>query len=79
MTKNRRLPQSVAKYFWGDDHQDLSWDRHRDYIAETILERGDRAAASWLLSQTGKGWLKTRLPKFRLSPKSKNFWSIYLT
>lgn len=73
------LPKLVSKYFWGDNLQNLNWGQHQDYIIQTILEKGDQKAVSWLLSCVNKKSLKSKLPRFKLSPKSKKFWSIYLT
>ncbi len=73
-----RLPNSVIKYFWGDDLVDLDWDKHRDYIAKTILEKGDRESVKWLISNTGRDYLKRVVKEKKLDPKSKNFWNIYL-
>ena len=79
MTSSSSLPKSVLKYFWGDNLQDLSWLKHQDYIVQTILEKGDKEAVSWLFSKKNKRELKNKLPQLKLSPKSENFWSIYLS
>ena len=72
------LSAQVTKYFWGDDLSVLSWEKHREYIAQTILEKGDLKAIKWLLKKTNKAWLKKIVAAKKLSPKSKNFWKIYL-
>ncbi|MBU1127344.1 MAG: hypothetical protein ABIH88_02375 [Patescibacteria group bacterium] len=76
---NIALPKFVCKYFWGDDLKDLSWNKHKKYIIQTILEKGDSDAVSWLLSITDKKDLKSILPSLKLSPKSSNFWSLCLS
>jgi len=73
------IPASVTKYFWGDDLSELSWDTHQDYITETILERGDSPAVHWLLSSTTRDSILNSLPDYKLSPKSANFWKVYLS
>ena len=73
------LPDYVLKYFWGDDLKELSWDKHRDYITETILEKGDEDSVRWLFSKLDKEAIKKSLSDFKLSPKSRNFWSVYLS
>jgi len=73
------LPKNLHKYFWGDDLDELNWQDHQKYIVQTILEKGDKEAASWLLSKTGKSQLLEKLPELRLSPKSLNFWNLYLS
>ncbi len=72
------LPGCVKKYFWGDDLSKLNWKDHRHYIMETLLEKGDTEALSWLFERVEKKEVKKKLPDFKLSPKSKNFWEIYL-
>jgi len=78
MSNKNSLPKSIHKYFWGDDLQDLNWPQHQEYIIQTILEKGDQIATAWLFSKINKESLKNKLPQLKLSPKSQNFWSIYL-
>lgn len=73
------LPKNLYKYFWGDDLSELSWQKHQKYITQTLLEKGDREAANWLLTSVDKSKLLAQLPKLKLSPKSRNFWNIYLS
>lgn len=73
-----RLPSSVTRYFWGDELDDLDWERHRDYITKTILERGDWESVRWLIGKAGRDYLKQVVKEKKLEPKSKNFWNIYL-
>lgn len=79
MVKITKIPPYVAKYFWGDNLKDLSWDEHKEYIVQTILEKGDRKSIAWLFSKLSKKKIKEDLPNLKLTPKSKNFWFIYLT
>lgn len=72
------LPPTITKYFWGDDLSQLSWEKNEKYITQTILEKGDHNAISWLLSHVDKSYLKKQLPHLKLSDKSTNFWSQYL-
>lgn len=73
------LPDSVLKYFWGDNLKDLDWEKHKEYIAKTILEKGDKEAIEWLLKKTDKKSLKNLVKKKIMDSKSKNFWNIYLS
>ena len=77
--KKQALPKFILKYFWGDDLHDLKWSRHQDYIAQTILEKGDLEALKWIFSKLSKKQLRSDLNQFKLSEKSKNFWSLYLS
>ena len=73
------LPNNVLKFFWGDRLKELSWGKHKDYIAKTILEKGDKQAVKWLLEKADKKYLKTIVKENELDLKSKNFWNIYLS
>ena len=73
------LPKYLHQYFWGDRLSELNLNDHRRYITQTILEKGDRQAASWLIKTTGKKNLKKSLSSLSLTPKSANFWRLYLS
>jgi hypothetical protein len=73
------LPPQVKKYFWGDDLEQLSWDSHKQYIIQTLLEKGDEQSISWLLQKIELSQIKHMLPQLKLEPKSQNFWQIYLS
>ncbi|MEI6690172.1 MAG: hypothetical protein WCL07_00315 [bacterium] len=72
------LPKNIARFFWGDDLGDLSWEKHENYITQTLLDRGDRSALVWLFGKTRIDSIRQRLDKFKLSKKSANFWKVYL-
>lgn len=73
------LPQNVLKFFWGDSLNELSWEKHKEYITKTLLEKGDKDALSWLFERTDKDYLKKIVKEKRLDKKSENFWNIYLS
>ena len=73
------LPDYVTKYFWGDNLTELNWQDHQKYITQTILEKGDAPASVWLLSKYAKPDLLALIPQLKLTPKSKNFWTLYLS
>lgn len=72
------LPAEVTKYFWGDDLTQLSWERNRRYITQTLLERGDAGAVRWLLSRVERKSLREQIDRLKMSPKSSNYWQLYL-
>jgi len=76
MTKG--LPSHIKRLFWGDDLSELDFDKHRDYIIQTILERGDQTQVKWLFQQVSPQYVKKRLSWYKLSPKSANFWRLML-
>lgn len=74
-----KLPTSVAQLFWGDNLDQLNWGDHHQYMTQTILEKGDTAAVQWLFGQTSPESIRDTLSTYQLSPKSSNFWQIYLS
>ncbi|MEK7525978.1 MAG: hypothetical protein AAB546_00695 [Patescibacteria group bacterium] len=73
------LPQCISKFFWGDKLEELDWEKHKNYIARTILERGDRDAVKWLLEKVDTNYIKNLLKAKKIDLKSANFWNIYLS
>ena len=73
------FPPQAKKYFWGDDLNQLNWVDHKNYIIQTLLDKGDAESIHWLLQQTNRQELSQLLPSLRLSPKSKNFWHLYFS
>jgi len=72
------IPLTVKKYFWGDDLKQLNWDLHSKYITQTILDKGDVSAVTWLFKQVSANEILQLLPSLKLSTKTRNFWGIYL-
>lgn len=73
------VPQSVARYFWGDNLQELSPQTHPQYIAQTLLEKGDMEALHWLFSVVPLDTIKSMLPILKLSKRSAHFLAVYLS
>ena len=73
------LPKNLHKYFWGDNLYELNWQDHNKYITQTLLEKGDVGATAWLLKTADRSELLEQLPELKLTPKSFNFWNIYLS
>lgn len=73
------IPESAKKYFWGDSLGDLSWPKHKKYIIQTLLEKGNTPSLRWLFSLVTRNEVKQMLPTLRLPKKSSNFWNIYLS
>ena len=73
------LPRCVTKYFWGDNLDELSWEKNSKYVTETILNRGNTESIGWLLGHVKKKQLSNHLSNYKLNPKSANFWRIYLS
>ena len=73
------LPKFLHRYFWGDRLEELNFKNHRRYITQTVLEKGDRQASAWLIKTVGRKNLKKSLVRLSLTPKSANFWRLYLS
>lgn len=73
------IPDAVKKYFWGDDLSELSWIKHKKYIIQTLLERGNTSSLRWLFQQITHDEVKKMLFTLRLQKKSSNFWNVYLS
>ena len=74
------VPSSLHRYFWDADADALDTDRHRRYIAERLLERGDLAGVRWLLRTFSPDILAHVAREGRsLSPRSRNFWTAFFS
>lgn len=72
------IPDSLSKFFWGDDLNELSWPEHKQYITQTLLDKGNHESLKWLFSKVTNSEVRSLLPKLKLSKKSSNFWHTYL-
>ena len=73
------IPSQAKKYFWGDDLSQLDFRSHQRYIIQTLLNKGDVNAISWLFGSVGVDTIKTMLPQLKLDEKSRNYWNIYFS
>ena len=73
------IPRQVKKYFWGDDLDQLNWTDHKQYIVQTLLNKGDEKAISWLLQKTDLNEIRQMISQLKLDAKSHNFWKTYLS
>jgi len=71
----------VEPVFWDVDCQTLSWDQHRDFIIQRILESGSMEMLRWLQQTVGadalRGWLQEQQGA-GLSPRRLRFWQLIL-
>ncbi|MCI0652628.1 MAG: hypothetical protein L0Z55_12185 [Planctomycetes bacterium] len=49
----RVLPERLRRYFWEHDWKQVSWEKHRDFIVERIIARGDWESIRWIRSHAG--------------------------
>lgn len=76
---NQTLPETLKKYFWDCDFEEMSMDRYAFFIAERILSFGDMASLRWLTARTDKSFLKEVVRRSRnLDKKTRNYWEMML-
>ncbi|MFQ5599846.1 MAG: hypothetical protein ACE5G2_04745 [Candidatus Krumholzibacteriia bacterium] len=76
-----KLPSFVLELFWEHAPGDISWERHRDFIVERVLARGDWDAICWVRSQAGDEVLREIIVRTRgrwLSRAQIRFWQLIL-
>lgn len=75
----KRLPKFLKQYFWDVNFDDLNFEKSRTFMLECILERGNMKAVKWLFKYYSKKDIKKLiLTSENLSPKTANFWALYL-
>ncbi len=75
------LPSALAGLFWDVAPGELSWQRHRDYIAERVLAEGSWDAITWLREELGDPALRELIRRKRgrlLSRPQLRFWQLIL-
>jgi hypothetical protein len=72
------IPEALAWLFWEVDPATIDLERHRDYVLERIMTRGDWLAMRWLIAHVAKPQLAEFLSRRadRLSPRDRAFWSL---
>lgn len=72
------LPPDVRALFWEQLAEEPSLDRHGDYVAIRVLERGDEAAVSWLLDRLGSERVLAVVRSGRVRSSHARFWRTVL-
>ena len=73
------LPESIRLLFWEYAEGAVSWERHRDFVVERVLSRGDWDAICWVRRQAGDAGLLDTLRRTRgrwLSRPQIRFWRL---
>lgn len=79
IASEKKVPKQLFALFWDVDPGKLHIRRHGRYIIERILELGDLNALWWAQRQYPTSLIvETCRTSRRLSPRSKNFWSIWM-
>ena len=75
----KKLPNFLKQYFWDVDFEKIDPVKSRIFLLKRVLDRGDTKALKWLLKHYTKEDIKKLLTTSRdLSPKTANFWALYL-
>lgn len=76
---NPDIPEQFRKYFWDVAFNDLSLEKYPGYIAERIMNLGDREAINWLMAVLDRDFILTLVRNSRnLTPKTRNYWQLML-
>jgi hypothetical protein len=72
------IPAELHWLFWDVDPQTLDLERHRDYVVERIMARGNWEAMRWLIHNVERAALADFLRRkgHRLAPRERAFWSL---
>lgn len=72
------IPEELHWLFWEVDPAEIELERHRDYVLERIMTRGDWAAMRWLIRTVPAETLGEFLSRKgqRLPPRERAFWSV---
>lgn len=72
------LSDAITWLFWDVDPETIDLERHRDYVLERIMSRGDLVAMRWLATQYSAEVLADFLDRkgARLAPRERAFWSL---
>jgi len=72
------IPTELTWLFWDVDPGAIDLERHRDYVVERIMARGDLQAMRWLARHFERDVLAAflRSKGHRLAPRERAFWSL---
>lgn len=77
--KETLLPDTLKKYFWDCDFDQLSMSHYAFFISERILNYGDIPSLHWLFTQIDKTFLAEVVNHSKnLNDKTKNYWNLIL-
>jgi hypothetical protein len=75
----KTLPQFLYQYFWDVDPVQIDRSRHPQYIINRLLDKGDLAAARWVLQNYPKELIVQTFRDMRdFSPWNGRFWARFL-
>ncbi|MBI4434886.1 hypothetical protein HY635_03690 [Candidatus Uhrbacteria bacterium] len=73
------LPNFIKTYLWDTPIEHVHPQRHVRFIAERLMEHGDRKASRWLLRTYTRPTLQRVVRESRrLSRRSRHYWALVL-
>jgi len=72
------IAAELAWLFWDVEPEDIDLDKHRDYVVERIMARGNWEAMRWLVRHVERETLADFLRRkgHRLAPRERAVWSL---
>ena len=72
------VPDELRWLFWDIDPESLDLERHRDYVLERVMSRGDLAAIHWIVGTYPVSVFGDFLARKGacLTPRDRAFWSL---
>ncbi len=73
------IPREIAAYFWDVDVAALDVVKHKDYVMERLMSRGDLRAMAWLRVRYGASELRDFLVRRGsrvLAPRELAYWAL---
>lgn len=75
------LPETLRRWFWDCDFDELVWDKHQDFVVRRVLSVGTWDGVSWVRAKIGDAALRRWLEEHRgrgLSSQQLRFWEVVL-
>ncbi|MBI5614083.1 hypothetical protein HY947_04125 [Candidatus Gottesmanbacteria bacterium] len=74
-----KIPKELEHFFWDVKASTVNPSKHPHYVINRLLDKGDLAAARWVIRAFPKTVIQETLKKIRdFSPWNGVFWSRYL-
>lgn len=75
----KQIPQQFKVLFWDCKFNQVDIDRHKQFIIERLLEKGNMDAVKWVFNNFRKQAIFNIVQTSQnISSKTKNFWDIVL-
>jgi hypothetical protein len=75
------LPETLRRWFWDCDFDQLTWEEHRDFLIRRILSLGTWDAVCWVRVKVGDFALREWIEQHHgrgLSSQQLRFWGVIL-